>query len=94
MTVRVEIERLVVHDIPLAQVDRRRLLAAVEQAIAEQTAGAAAGWDIADAAVPVVHTAPIILASDRAAGTQLDALAGGIATAATTAMAQTRGGTR
>lgn len=92
MSIRVEVERLVLHDIPLAHSDRRRLLAAVEQAITERIVATQAGWDIADGAVPVIHTGPVTLPTAEPAGTQLDSLAAGIATAATTAVTQLRGG--
>jgi len=92
VTIRVEVERLVLHDFPLAHTDRRGLLAAVEQAIAEQMAAAAAGWDIVGGAVPVIRTNPITLAGGEPAGTPVDALADGIAAAATSAVGQLRGG--
>jgi hypothetical protein len=93
MIIRVDVERLVLHNVALAHADRRRLLVAVEQAIAEQATTAAAGWDLTDAAVPVLHAGTITLPAAKPAGTQVDSLAAGIAGAATAAVAQLRGGT-
>jgi hypothetical protein len=93
MSVRVDIERLVVHDIALAPADRRRLLAAVQHRIAEQLSAATVGRDVAGGAVPLIRSAPITLAAAEPAGTQVHSLAAGIAGAATAAVTQPRGGT-
>ena len=81
MTIHIEVDRLVFRGIPLAHADRRGLMAAVEQAIAERALSDAGGWR--DAAVPSVRPAPITLAR----GPRPGALAVGIATAATDAIA-------
>ena len=92
MSVRVDIERLVLHDIALAPADRRRLLAAVQHGIAEQLSAATVGRDVAGGAVPLIRSAPITVPA-KPAGTQVHSLAAGIAGAATAAVTQLRGGT-
>ncbi|WP_069163763.1 hypothetical protein [Nocardia altamirensis] len=79
MNIRIEVERLVLHDLPIAQADRRRLLAAVESAIAERLTAAHPNWD--PATVPVLTAPPITLP-----GTGIGPLADGIAAAATQAI--------
>ncbi|KAA8884195.1 hypothetical protein F3087_35170 [Nocardia colli] len=87
MNIRVEVERIVLHDLPVSQADRRRLSAAIEAAITARLAAGAARWDPAAMAVPVVAAPPIILS-----GNGIGALADGIATAATQAIGQSGGG--
>lgn len=92
MSIHVQIDRLVLHDMALAHADRPRLLTAIEHAIAEQVAAMASGA-IADRAVPVIHGDPIALPGHSPTAAQLGALATGIAGAATSALTQAGGGT-
>jgi hypothetical protein len=81
MTIRIEVDRLVVRGMSLGHAERRGLVSAVEQAIAERAVSAADGWR--DVAVPTVRTAPIVLPAGAGVGT----VAAGIAEAATGAIA-------
>ena len=92
MNIHIDIQRLVVHDIDLTSGDRTRLLAAVEQAIAER----APAWEqyetLENASVPVLHAEPFSLPGEEVAGARVASLATGIAAAATTSVASIRGG--
>ena len=73
MRVHIEVERIVLHDIPLGQADRVRLLAAVEQAIGQQISTRESGWEAAS--VPVLTPSPVILPANGS-GALATAIAG------------------
>ena len=93
MSIRVDIERLVLQDITLAHADRRALLAAVERTIADQLSAAPPRADSGDRSADVVQAGPIALRGNADRAGHLGSLATGIATATTGALAGPRGST-
>ena len=89
MTMHIEVERLVLQDLPVAPGDRRRLLAAVEQAIRQQLTAQPPQWQDGTA-VPVLRPSPITLPGTPDGS--IGALANGIAGATTGAVTQLAGG--
>ena len=83
MTIRVEVERIVLHDIPVSQAERPGLLAAIEHAIADQLTGGWPSRPTQSDAVPVLRPSPVPVTGG---------LATGIAGATVSAIARLSGG--